>query len=199
MGDQWNTRLTLIQRAQDPDDHSAWDDFVNFYKCFIEMILNKSRVSLNDADDLVQEILLKVWKGLPNYEYRKNKTKFRSWLSILIRNTIINHSEKRKRKDSGKVEIEAAETSVLSQSDIESVIAEEWVGHLTSLALNNLKKSFSTKAITTFELSLKGKTAKEISKAINVTEDSVLVLRSRVKTALRREIDFLKRELEFDE
>lgn len=199
MGDQWNTRLTLIQRAQDPDDHSAWDDFVNFYKCFIEMILNKSRVSLNDADDLVQEILLKVWKGLPNYEYRKNKTKFRGWLSILIRNTIINHSEKRKRKDSGKVEIEAAETSVLSQSDIESVIAEEWVVHLTSLALNNLKKSFSTKAITTFELSLKGKTAKEISKAINVTEDSVLVLRSRVKTALRREIDFLKRELEFDE
>ena len=71
MEERWNTQQTLIQRAQNPDDASAWDDFVKYYETFIKMVLNKSNVPFSDVDDLVQDILLKVWKGLPGYEYRR--------------------------------------------------------------------------------------------------------------------------------
>ena len=31
MTERWNTRKTLLQRAQDQDDADAWDEFVFYY------------------------------------------------------------------------------------------------------------------------------------------------------------------------
>ena len=117
----------LIQRAQDPDDHQAWDDFVKYYESFIFMVLRKSSIKVIDEEDLVQTILLKVWKGLPKYEYRKEKAKFRTWLSTIIRNTVITHITKAKGED-GKIEKYSAKVNEISESSIEKVIEQEWCG-----------------------------------------------------------------------
>ena len=57
----WNTQQTLIQRAQNPEDEQAWDDFVSYYESFIKMVLFKSNISLNDTDDLIQAILIRIY------------------------------------------------------------------------------------------------------------------------------------------
>ena len=199
MQDDWNTRLTLIERAQDPEDHSAWDDFVCYYKDFIKMVLNKSQISLNNMDDIIQDILLRVWKGLPNYEYKKDKAKFRTWLSVLIKNTILNHIAKAKRKGrDSKVELNEEALKTISESDLENVIASEWVNYLTSKAMIKVEESFSGNAIEVFTLSLKGVSARQIAAQLGMTEDSVFVLRSRVKSRLKKEIQALKQEIEFE-
>jgi RNA polymerase sigma factor (sigma-70 family) len=197
MEENWNTQQTLIQRAQNPDDHSAWDDFVSYYKTFIKMVLNKSRISLDEADDLVQDILLKVWKSLPNYEYRKEKAKFRTWLSTVIRNTVINHLAKIKRKGGDKLELDESRIMSVTESEIENVIKDEWVNYLTSVAMEKVKEVFSGQAIDVFKLSLKGRSAKEISAKLDLTEDSVFVLRSRIKSRLKKEVERLRQEIEF--
>jgi len=197
MEENWNTQQTLIQRAQNPDDHSAWDDFVSYYKTFIKMVLNKSRISLDEADDLVQDILLKVWKSLPNYEYRKEKAKFRTWLSTVIRNTVINHLAKIKRKGGDKLELDESRIMSVTESEIENVIKDEWVNYLTLVAMEKVKEVFSGQAIDVFKLSLKGRSAKEISAKLDLTEDSVFVLRSRIKSRLKKEVERLRQEIEF--
>lgn len=199
MEENWNTRQTLIQRAQDPKDQSAWTDFVSYYEDFIKMVLNKSQISFNDADDLVQDILLRVWKGLPNYEYKKEKAKFRTWLSVLIKNTIINHIAKSKRKGRDKkVELNDEAYFKMSESDLEDVIASEWVNYLTGKAMEKVKESFSGNAVEVFTLSLQGKSARQIAEQLDMTEDSIFVLRSRVKSRLKKEIQNLKQEIEFE-
>lgn len=199
MQENWNTRQTLILRAQNPEDHTAWDDFVDYYREFIRMVLNKSNISLNEIDDLIQDILLRVWKGLPNYEYKKEKAKFRTWLSVLIKNTIINHISKAKRKGhEQKIEFIDAMLGSISESDIEQVIAEEWVNYLTSKAMSRVKEAFSGNAVEVFILSLNGKNARQISEQLGMSEDSVFVLRSRVKSRLKAEVAALKREVEFE-
>lgn len=197
MSDQWITKQTLIQRVQNQDDESAWDDFVSYYQTFIEMVLNKSRISLNESDDLVQEILLKIWKGLPNYEYRKEQAKFRTWLSILIRNTMLNYLDKLKRKNPGKVELNEELVLSVTESSIEKIIEEEWVSHLTSLAMRAVSEAFSGQAVEVFKMSLAGRGTREISEALGINEESVFVLRSRVKSKLKKEIKRLREEIEF--
>lgn len=197
MSDQWITKQTLIQRVQNPDDKSAWDDFASYYQTFIEMVLNKSRISLNESDDLVQEILLKIWKGLPNYEYRKEQAKFRTWLSIVIRNTMLNFLDKKKRKNSWNVELNEDTILTVTETQIEKVIEEEWVSHLTSLAMKSVSNAFSGQAIDVFKMSLAGNGTKEISQALEINEESVFVLRSRVKSKLKKEIKRLREEIEF--
>ena len=164
MQEDWNTRLTLIERAQNPDDQSAWCDFVSYYEAFIRMVLHQSQISLNDMDDIIQDILLRIWRGLPNYEYKKEKAKFRTWLSVLIKNTILNHLSKSKRKGRDKsVELTEEAYLKISESDIEEVIATEWVGYLTSKAMEKVSKSFSGYAVEVFTKSLEGISARQIS------------------------------------
>ncbi|MCM8532292.1 MAG: sigma-70 family RNA polymerase sigma factor [Lentisphaeraceae bacterium] len=199
MAADWNTRLSLIQRAKNTEDQSAWDDFVKYYKSFIEVVLYESRVPLTESQDLCQDILIKVWKGLPKYEYQKGKAKFRTWLSMVIKNAMINHMKKlARKKPNSEVPLNEAITVEIDESDIEKIIKNEWMNHLTSVALDNVSQAFSGQAIEVFKLSLKGRTAKEISAELSITEDSVFVLRSRVKSKVVKEIELLRSEIEFD-
>ncbi len=42
--------------------------------------------SRDDMDDLVQDVLVKLWKGLKTYD--KSKSKFRTWISLITKNTV---------------------------------------------------------------------------------------------------------------
>ena len=192
----WNTQQTLIQRAQNPEDEQAWDDFVSYYQSFIKMVLFKSNISLNDTDDLIQAILIRIWKGLPNYEYKKEQARFRTWLSTIIRNCIISHINKVKNKGE-KVELIEEQIERISESEIEQIISEEWLDYVASIAMDKVKDVFSGNAIEVFRLSLEEKSAKEIASELNITEESVFVLRSRVKSRLKKEISKLRQLIEF--
>ncbi|MCM8540139.1 MAG: sigma-70 family RNA polymerase sigma factor [Lentisphaeraceae bacterium] len=196
MSENWNTQQTLIQRAQNPDDNQAWDDFVSYYQSFIRMVLYKSNISLNDTDDLIQAILLRIWKGLPNYEYKKEQARFRTWLSTIIRNCIITHINKSKNKGV-KVELIEEQIEKISDSEIEQIISDEWLDYVASIALDKVKEVFSGNAIEVFRLSLEEKSAREIANELNITEESVFVLRSRVKKRLKKEISKLRQLIEF--
>ncbi|MCM8531986.1 MAG: sigma-70 family RNA polymerase sigma factor [Lentisphaeraceae bacterium] len=191
----WNTQQTLIQRAQNPDDHQAWEDFVLFYQSFVKMVVRKSNISLDEEDDLVQSILLKVWKGLPNYEYRKENAKFRTWLSTIIRNTSITYFKKNE-KELDKKNSMLQNIEKVSESAIESIIDAEWNEYVASLAMDKVKEKFEGQAIEVFRLSLEEKNAREISELLNIKEDTVYSLRSRVKRRLKQEISALRELIE---
>ena len=191
----WNTQKTLIQRAQDPDDHQAWEDFVRFYESFVKMVLRKTNIPFHEEEDLVQSILLKVWKGLPNYEYRKENAKFRTWLSTIIRNTSITHFRKNEMESNKKDKLLKNIESV-SESKIEQVIDTEWNEYVADLAMEKVKEKFEGQAIEVFRLSLQEKNAREISEELGIKEDTVYSLRSRVKRRLKQEISKLRELIE---
>ena len=156
MSDSWNTQKTLLQRIQDSDDIKAWDDFVRYYESFIKMVLRKSNVSLNEEDDLVQKILLRIWKGLPKYEYKREKARFRTWLSTIIRNAIITHINRLKDKGSKHAKYLKG-VDVVSEACIEQIIDQEWLNYVASIAMIKVKEVFSGNAIEVFRLSLEEK------------------------------------------
>ena len=191
----WNTQQTLIQRAQNPDDHQAWEDFVQFYESFVKMVLRKSNISFYEEEDLVQSILLKVWKGLPNYEYRKENAKFRTWLSTIIRNTSITHFRKNEMESHKKDKL-LKNIEGVSESKIEQIIDTEWNEYVAGLAMEKVKEKFEGQAIEVFRLSLQEKNAREIAEELGIKEDTVYSLRSRVKRRLKQEISNLRELIE---
>ena len=56
----WNTRYTLIQRAQSSPDNDTWEEFVSSYDKFIFYMLNQMQVPKSIIDDLAQEILFNL-------------------------------------------------------------------------------------------------------------------------------------------
>ena len=97
MSDEFLTRNTLLQRAQNPKDEQAWEEFVSFYETFIFILLRQMNIPYQDCDDLTQAVLIKVWKKLATFD--PARAKFRTWLSTLIRNTVINHWDSLSRRN----------------------------------------------------------------------------------------------------
>lgn len=193
--DRWLTRETLLARIKDPDDTNAWEDFTACYESFIHAIVYKMNINANDRDDMVQNILLKVWKVMPDFEFDKKKAKFRTWLSFVIRNTVIDFY--RQKKSGGKeVSIETPEIIEDPQCSIESMIEREWQIHITKLALANIASKFTERAFKAFKMHLNGSSMQEISEEFNIKENSSYRLVNRVKKYFILEINNLKENLE---
>ncbi|VGO18930.1 RNA polymerase sigma factor [Pontiella sulfatireligans] len=199
MSDRWVTRQTLLQRAKNPDDAKAWNDFVKYYTDFIHVVLHQMSFRITEIDDVTQEILVRIWQHLSTFNGEKHKTKFRTWLSALIRNQAINAIKKNQRYET-KREMATnlhEEKQIISQPELEKIVQLEWETHITTLALNNIKTLFTGVAIRAFELSLAGKSAKEIGGILDINPESVRTLKNRVKLRLIKEIEQLREDLEF--
>ncbi|MCH2209222.1 MAG: RNA polymerase sigma factor [Lentisphaerales bacterium] len=196
----WQTRQTLLQRAKDPNNAQAWEEFTSYYKQFIHVVLHQMNFRSADFDDAVQEIMIKIWQNLPKFEHDPNRGQFRTWLSRVIRNRLIDfikQDSRYKKRVEKATEQYLEEEKLLPESELEKLVTKEWEKHITTCALNNVKELFSGSAIKAFELSLLGKHPKEISETLNIKQDSVRTLKNRVQLRLIKEIESLRADLEF--
>ena len=62
------TRQSLLLRAREGDE-GAWADLSRLYKPLIYGYLRRQSVPEAEQDDLVQEILMAIVRGLPDFEH----------------------------------------------------------------------------------------------------------------------------------
>jgi len=194
--EQWQTRLTLVDRARDPNDSQAWDEFTDYYASFIRMVLMQLQAPMDDLEDLSQTILVKLWQNLSTVELGRDHARFRTWLGTVIRNTFYTHCSQaasRKRREA------SAAVADVTAPDIEDIIESEWRKHIIALVVERLNASFSGKAMDVFTMTLDGKSVDDIASALELTKDSVYVLRNRVQSRFRKEARQLRSYLEFDQ
>lgn len=191
-----STRVSLIKRARRSTGESDWEELITLYEPFIRKILVHLGLRDHDLDDLLQEINVKLWKGLDSYRLEDPETRFRSWLSRLIRNAVANHFRSAARRPSLDQMTEVVEALHLPPPEIDEIIAKEWESYIVNLALTRLSKVFTGNAIEVTRLSLLGTPLQEISECLKLTEESIYVLRHRVKRRLILEIADIRKELE---
>jgi len=183
-------------RARNANDSQAWEEFVKYYERFIFHVLHRMNVSASDFDDLVQNILLKLWRSIKSYD--SSKARFRTWLGVVVRNAVYDQFAETQRR--GKlVEREIESLKKLEEQpapEIEQLIEQEWAEHVTRLAMERIKKVFSDDAVRSFTMSVDGAAAKEIAEELNLSTDSVYTLKSRVKSRFIKEIKAVIEELE---
>ena len=200
MGTDIQTRLTLLEKLkQEKDSDCAWTDFVKYYERYIYFIIQKFGLAIKDCEDLTQEVLVKVWKALPKYNYNKRKSRFRTWLFVVIRNTVYNFARLKQNRDNSKnISFDTVRETLELKYDSEvSVIAEkEWRIYVANIAWDNLKGDFSEVNRQIFEASLRNEDNRELAHKYGIAESSVRVCKMRIKKAIHREIVRLNREFE---
>ena len=53
-----------MDRIRDPQDSEAWKDFIELYKNYIYFIIRSMNIKPQAADDILQQVSLKLWKNL---------------------------------------------------------------------------------------------------------------------------------------
>ena len=195
MDDPYLTRETLLKRACNPSDEAAWEDFVCYYESFIQMVLNRLLFDTRDCEDLRQEILLKLWAKLKTYN--QDKSKFRTWLSTVIRNDVLKYIQKQDKRN--KVLAPQGESLLAadSQNELENHIQAEWEIYASNLALAKTKPLFSENAVRIFDMSMDNISVEDIAVKLGLSNDSVYKMKSRFIKRLRDEIKLIRSETEF--
>lgn len=196
MSDYDQTRQTLIERIRDQHNELAWEEFVATYESYIYAIIRRMGISAEDSKDIHQDVVLNLWKKLP--DYRKNpNSRFRSWLSTVTSNAVkyfirssVNKSKKLDRYENLLKDLDDSST------EIEAIADEEWELFIADKAMKTVEQAFSGRGMDVFQMSLNGHSIAEIAKELNIEENSVYQLRARVKKSLTKEISRLKEELD---
>src|SRR5262245_38065548 len=82
--EQAETRLSLLVRLTRPGpaDERAWREFVDYYAPVIYRWCARRGLQDTDAQDVTQQVLLKLATRLPAFEYDPDRS-FRAWLRTL--------------------------------------------------------------------------------------------------------------------
>lgn len=191
------THLSLIRRAASSAEHNVWDEFLNFYEPFINAILRKMGFREPDIDDVRQLVFLKLWERLGSYRKQTEKSKFRSWLAVVIRNVAIDWLRGQKNRDLKRgTDERSVEERTISDPEITAMIEKEWQRYVVAKAMERIKPVFSNTAFEVLRLSLEGMGAEEIAETLSIRAESVYVLKSRVKTRVQQEIAQIRFEQE---
>src|SRR5436190_12304590 len=91
------TRITLLTRLRrDPSDQAGWDEFVEHYGRHIYRWCRQWRLQDADAEDVTQDILVKLTQKLRTFAYDPSRS-FRGWLKTVAHHTWRDFEDSRRR------------------------------------------------------------------------------------------------------
>src|SRR5205807_4407450 len=113
---------TLIQRCLQ-GDQAAWELIVRQYWRKVFNVAYKFVGKHDEAEDLTQDIFLKIFKSLSTFDSRAN---FQTWLISVSRNLCIDHYRSvRKERETIDRDVDASELSPRSKSRGQMAMMEQ--------------------------------------------------------------------------
>jgi RNA polymerase sigma-70 factor (ECF subfamily) len=86
----------LLVRRCIAGDSAAWEEIVQRYHRRIYNICYRFAGSGNDADDLTQEVFIKMYRTLNTYDVERGA--FMTWVTTITRNLLVDHFRKARQE-----------------------------------------------------------------------------------------------------
>ena len=192
-----STRLTLLLRLRDRSDKLSWGEFHERYG---ELLYRYARVrgALHaDAEDIVQEVELSLFKAIDGFEYDARKGRFRGYLRSAVVHALGRRTSKQAREhagfDPGVLDCLAAERDASTDGQWD----REWRLHRLRWALRSVAGEFEEKTLRAFQAhALGGLSVDETAETLGLSKASVYQAKSRVLKRLKERLDSLDSDVE---
>jgi len=196
------TRASLLGRLKDWDDNASWRDFFNTYWKLIYSFALQRGLSHIEAEEVVQETVLAVAKGIHGFSYDPARCAFKTWLMTVTRSKITNQFQKRARHPvapdpagEGTPRTSLLERMPDEQQELQWKRAweDDWQRNLMDAAIQRVKRSVSIEHYQMFDLFvLKNWPARDVAKTLGVTMAHVYVAKHRIAKLIRKEVAALE-------
>ena len=178
---------TLIQRCL-RGDQAAWEAIVRQHWRKVFNVAYKFVGKHHEAEDLTQDIFLKLFRSLATFDRRAN---FQTWLVSVSRNLCIDHYRSvRKERETIDRDVDASELSPVSR-DVGPVAALEQHDRVNLLreAMNALPQTLRTAVVMR---DIQELSYHEIAEKLRLPEGTVKSRINRGRTELARQIRKLR-------
>jgi RNA polymerase sigma factor (sigma-70 family) len=180
------TRTSLLLRVRKSGDEEAWDDFCGVYQPLIRRYVTRFKVPVEDADDLVQEIFLKLREQMPVFDLTPAKGRFRAWLRTCTDNRVRDwlRADSRRKAATAPVSVEDLGRSFAEESEADATRQIEWRRAVLELVIGRARAEFQGRDSTwqCFQMStLENRPAREVAERLGIENvNNVYVYAHRV-------------------
>ena len=110
------TLLRKIAEYANGDDAAEWERFVELYTPVIRQFVSvREDVGATDADDIVQEIFVRLVDVLRAGIYRPEKGRFRAYLGTMVRRLLIDRHRRALARGAGR-EVSVDDVELLAET-----------------------------------------------------------------------------------
>ena len=182
---------TLIQRCL-AGDQDAWADIVRQYRRRIYSVAYKFTGNHEEAEDLTQDIFIKVFRALHTFDRRAN---FQTWLISVSRNMCIDHYRSvRKERETINRDIDADDLMPVADGlAADALLEQQRQAALLRRALAALPEPLKT-AVTLRDL--QDLSYQDIARRLQVPEGTVKSRINRGRAELVRLVRQFRHDLE---
>ena len=186
------TRITFLLRLRDRSDKFTWDEFHDRYGELLYRFARGRGASHADAEDVVQEVEMYLFKAMSGFEYDAGKGRFRSYLRSAVIHALGRRASKHARERTGldprMLNYVAAEKEATEDGQWE----REWRLHRLRWALRSVAGEFEEKTIQAFQLhALAGLSVDEAAEQLGLGKASVYQAKSRVLRRVKERLESL--------
>jgi RNA polymerase sigma factor (sigma-70 family) len=178
-----NTRATLLERLRDGADALAWDEFFAYYWPTIYGFARHRGCSEDTAEEIVQDVMLKVFQQRDVYQYDPTRGRFRDWLGTVVRNNVAEH----RRRPGNRLRAAGSDSTVaqLDTADDQPDAAAAWEtafeNSLLLALLSAVRREMSARTYLAFELvGLAGLSGGEAARMTGLSRNAAYKAHKRV-------------------
>jgi RNA polymerase sigma factor (sigma-70 family) len=195
---EFRTNISLIKSVRDPADTESWRKFHDFYAPLLRRYLKRLGLEENAANDVFQDVFLRLFQSLPTFELDKQRGRFRSYLWKLTYSALVDQARRVKVRRQAEEQWvkrfhDASETESRKVQDELNEINRQ---QILKRVLPRVRSATSPTAWTCFEERLlKDRPGADIAAEMSISTDAVYVYASRVMKQVRRQCASVADEL----
>jgi RNA polymerase sigma factor (sigma-70 family) len=175
---------TLLRRIKDPNDATAWREFDRIYRPLLLRYARARGLSDCDADDIAQQCMESVGRGMATFDYAGEKGGFKHWLHRIVENKATDLCRKRRLPLARTRDLNGPDPAAESPAD---TWERHWETEHLQYCLRHLRRELPDKTYRMFHLyALQERTADEVATMLGVTRNQVWLTKSRVLKQLRQ-------------
>jgi RNA polymerase sigma-70 factor (ECF subfamily) len=185
------TSVSLLERLAGTPTDDDWRRLDELYRPLLRDWVARAGVAASDVDDLVQDVLLVVFREVAGFE-RRGRGAFRAWLRTILAHRVRDYFRGQKYRPTATGDSDfLRRLDELESSD--SALSRQWDRehdeHVAAALMQRVQAAFPPEKWQAFRrYALEGEPAAQVAEALGLSLNSVLLTKSRVLKRLRQEL-----------
>jgi len=189
MGEVDTTHLTFLLRLRDRADKLSWQEFHERYGQLLYRYARSRGASHADAEDIVQEVEMYLFKALDGFEYDARKGRFRTYLRSAVVHALARRASKQAQQPAGLDPQTLDYLSNQQEAETDARWEREWQLHRLRWAMRSVAEEFEPTTLKAFEMHvLAGRSVAETADKLELSKASVYQAKSRILKCLRERL-----------
>ena len=181
------TDLNLLKSLKDIENTDAWSRFDQLYRLPIVTQCRSVGLTLDQAEEVVQECFIKCFRYLSSFEYSVAVGRFREWLNLTVNQLIAGHFQASIRSDQLKTAYAALVRNFSGTDGEPTGSPSVFEYELITMAFRRTQAEVEPKSWQVFEAYvIHGLKSNEVAWQFGVSAISVRVTTHRVRKILQR-------------